>query len=402
MSGSAKRNVVASFDEGGWNYGVWGGPYHRLHQQRGARFCVYNNRLMAVDQGGDRFQEYWKLRREAALVDTGERPTEIAGPDAERLCNRLFTRDCAKLKPGRAGYGLLLYPDGGILCDGILLRLAADRFWYVQADGPVYSWLVAHAQGLDVTIRDPRSWVSQVQGPRSLDVLAAAADSGLPENFGYFAVARVAMGGQPVLVSRTGWTGEMGFEFYTLPDETPPNQTTSGGEALWHHVEAAGRPFGMTVCGLDSMDIRRIEAGILNNLSDMDETMTPYQAGLGGFVDLRKDDFIGKAALLDADRRPLLCGLTCAAGEPLSGGEVRAAGQAIGRVTAAAWSPYLNCGTAIVRLLDAAKRTATEVTVEMRSRGAQPAQLADLPLYDAEKAIPRGLSGGIPERRAVS
>jgi len=393
MGSAVKRNVVASFDEGGWNYGVWGGPYHRLHQQRGARYCVYNNRLMAVDQGGDRFEEYWKLRREASLVDTGERPTEIVGPDAERLCNRLFTRDCSTLKPGRCGYGLLLYPDGGILCDGILMRLAADRFWYVQADGPVFSWLVAQAQGLDVTIRDPRSWVSQVQGPRSLDVLAAAADDGLPESFGYFAVARARFGGQPVLLSRTGWTGELGFEFYTLPEEAPLD-----GEALWHHVERAGRPHGLAVCGLDSMDIRRIEAGILNNLSDMDETMNPWQAGLGGFVDLNKGDFIGRAALLSADRRPLLCGLTCAAGEPAIGATVNAGGRAIGKVTAAAWSPFLKCGTAIVRLRDAAARTAAEVSVAVRGKDEQPAQLADLPLYDTAKAIPRGLDRSIPER----
>ena len=389
-----KRNVVASFDEGGWDYGVWGGPYHRLHQERGARFCVYNNRLMAVSQGGDRYEEYWKLRREASLVDTGERPTEIVGPDAERLCNRLFTRDCAKLKPGRAGYGLLLYPDGGILCDGILMRLAPDRYWYVQADGPVFSWLVAHAQGLDVTIRDPRSWVSQVQGPRSLDVLAAASDTGLPANFGYFAVARTTMGGQPVLLSRTGWTGELGFEFYTLPDEAPLD-----GEALWRHVEAAGRPLGMTVCGLDSMDIRRIEAGILNNVSDMDETMNPWQAGLGSFIDLGKGDFIGRDALLTADRRPLLTGLTCAGGEPVTGAPVHAGGKAIGRVTAAAWSPHLACGIAIVRLRDADDRSAAGVTVAARGKGEQSASLTDLPLYDREKAIPRGLDRSIPDRR---
>jgi len=389
-----RRSVVASFEEGGWNYGTWGGPYHALHQRRGAKYCVYNGRLMAVDQGGDRFAEYWKLRCEAALVDTGERPTEIAGPDAEALCNRLFTRDCSSLRPGRAGYGLLLYPDGGILCDGILMRLAADRFWYVQAEGPVFSWLVAQAAGLRVTIRDPRSWVAQVQGPRALEVLAVAADGGPPPAFGYFAVAEARFGGQPVLLSRTGWTGELGFEFYTLPDAAP-----LAGEALWQHLLEAGRPSGLAVCGLDSMDIRRIEAGILNNGSDMDETMNPYQAGLGGFVELRKADFIGKAALEQADRGLLLCGLTCAAAEPLIGGEVVAGGRAIGRVTAAAWSPFLACGTAIVRLQRAADRDGAGVEVRTRDGLLARATLADLPLYDRDKAIPRGLDRAIPQRQ---
>lgn len=393
MSTPLGRNVIASFREPGWNYATWGGPYHRLHQQRGAKYCVYNNRLMAVDQGGDRFEEYWKQRREAGLVDTGERPTEIIGPDAEALCNKLFTRNCATLKPGRAGYGLLLYPDGGILCDGILMRLAPDRFWYVQADGPVFSWLVAHAAGMDVKIRDPRSWVSQVQGPRSLEVLAAASDIGLPENFTYFSVARVTMGGQPVIVSRTGWTGEMGFEFYTLPEEAPLD-----GEALWHHVEKAGKPFGMTVCGLDSMDIRRIESGILNNISDMDETTNPYQAGLGGFVDMRKPDFIGKAALADADKGLLVTGLQCDAGEPYIDGEVMSGGTQIGRVTAAAWSPFLKFGTAIIRLTEARHAGAADVTVRLRDGSLSAARITELPMYDKDKAIPRGLDRTIPDR----
>ncbi len=393
MPGHLKRNVIASFDEGGWNYGLWGGPYHHLHQQRGAKFCVYNNRLMAVDQGGDRFEEYWKQRREAGLVDTGERPTEIAGPDAEAFCNKLFTRNCSTLKPGRAGYGLLLYPDGGILCDGILMRLAPDKFWYVQADGPVYSWFVAQAQGMDVRIRDPKSWVSQVQGPRALDVLAAACDDGMPEDFSYFAVARARFGGQPVIVSRTGWTGEVGFEWYTLPEEAPID-----GEKLWNHVLGAGRPYGLGVCGLDSMDIRRIEAGILNNISDMDDTMNPYQAGLGGFVDMRKADFIGKAALANADRGLLLHGLKSPKGEPLVEGEVARGGKRIGRVTAAAWSPFLKCGTAIVRLDRASDAAPAEVSVRLRDDQMAAAQLVSLPMYDADKAIPRGIDKSIPER----
>ena len=396
MAEVLKRNVVSSFLEGGWNYGTWGGPYHHLHQQRGAKYCVYNNRLMAVDQGGDRFEEYWKQRREAGLVDTGERPIEIAGPDAEALCNKLFTRNISTLKPGRAGYGLLLYPDGGILCDGILMRLEQDKFWYVQADGPVYSWIVAHAQRMDVRIRDPRSWVSQVQGPRALEVLAAACDGGMPEKFGYFAVARVTMGGQPVIVSRTGWTGEMGFEWYTLPEEMEVD-----GERLWNHVLEAGKPFGLSICGLDSMDIRRIESGILNNISDMDETMNPYQAGLGGFIDMRKPDFIGKAALEKAERGLLLHGLKCQAGEPLAGGAVMAGGRVIGHATAAAWSPYLDCGTAIVRLTRAEDGTASGVTMQVRDGSQQPAELVELPMYDKDKLIPRGLDKTIPEKKML-
>lgn len=389
--GAAVRTVVAAFVEPGWDYGVLRSPYSPCHEANGAKYCVYNNRLMPVSQAGDRVTDYWTLRRRVGLFDTGERPTEIVGPDALALCNRLFTRDCGSLRVGRAAYGVLCYPDGGILCDGILMRLAADRFWYVQADGPVFSWLVAHAQGLDVRILDPLSWVAQVQGPRALDVLARACDGGAPPDFRYFAVARATMGGQPVLVSRTGWTGEIGWEFYTLPEHGPVD-----GPALWNHVLAAGQPFGMTVCALDSMDIRRIEAGILNNLSDMDMTMNPFQAGLGAIVDLERHDFIGRAALRTADRGLLLHGLTCAGSEPLIHAEVTDGERPIGRVTAGAWTPLDERGIAIVRLDRAVESTAKDVRVRGRDGALHPARLTSLPLYDQDKRIPRGLDTAIP------
>jgi aminomethyltransferase len=385
------RTVVFDFEEPGWDYGVFRSPYHEFHRANGAKHCVYNLRLMPVSQGGDRFAEYWTLRRGVGVWDTGERPTEISGPDAEALCNKLFARDYSKLKPGRGAYGLLLYPDGGILSDGILFRFAKDLFWFVQPEAPVFSWLVAHAQGMNVTVRDPKSWVTQVQGPRSLDVLAAACDGGPPENFGYFGLAKVSMGGQKVLVTRTGWTGELGFEFYTLPDEGAVDAA-----ALWRHVMRAGERFSITVCGLDSMDIRRIEAGILNNVSDMDETMNPFQAGLGEFVDLDKPDFIGKAALKSADRGLLLHGMRCRSAEPLIGGDVRSGEERIGHVTAAAWSPLYTAGVAIVRLTDASMVKGPNINVMGRDLAHHAAQFVSLPMYDTEKLIPRGKDTSIP------
>jgi len=163
-------------------------------------------------------------------------------------------------------------------------------------------------------------------------------------------------------------------------------------------VLKAGAAHGLCVCGLDSMDIRRIEAGILNNVSDMDETMNPFQAGLGVFVDMKKPDFIGKAALANADRGVLLHGLKCADGEPYIHGEVCSNGKPVGRVTAAAWSPYLKCETAIVRLENANSRSAGGITVRLRDGTMKPASLVDLPMYDLNKAIPRGLDKTIPDR----
>lgn len=395
MSDNLMRLVVSAHKEPGWDYGTNRGPYSRFHIANGASYCVYNNRLMPVSQKIDRFAGYWALRTRAGLFDTGERPIQIKGPDAAKFCNRVFTRDCAKLKPGRAGYGLLCYPDGGILCDGVLMRLEEDTYWYVQADGPVYSWFIAHAQDLDVAITDPDSWVTQIQGPASLDILAALSDTGVPAELKYFSIARTTIGGQPVILSRTGWTNEMGFEIYTLP-----NGGKFDGAAMWKRFLEAGQPHGMEICALDSMDIRRIEGGILNNGSDMDETMTPSEAGLGAFVDLSKDDFIGKAALGRRIAPARVIGLKCPAGEPLRLGAVSVSGKKVGFVTAGAWSPYLKAGIAIVRLDDAAP-AGTAVEVACRDGKSHPAVLDDLPLYDKEKKIPRGLESSIPVQEAA-
>lgn len=393
MLANLTRLVVGSFEEPGWDYGTIRGPYSRFHIANGAKYCVYNNRLMPVSQQIDRMDGYWALRTRAGLFDTGERPIQIKGPDAARFCDRVFTRDCSRLKPGRCGYGLLCYPDGKLLCDGVLLRLAEDTFWYSQADGPVFSWFIAHSQDLKVQISDPGSWVLQIQGPASLKILQALSDSGVPPDFKYFAVAEASIGGQPVLLTRTGWTNEMGFEVYTLPASGKMN-----GEQLWNRYLEAGRPFGMEICGLDSMDIRRIEGGILNNGSDMDESMTPYEAGLGAFVDLGKENFVGKAALARAQGTgSRIIGLKCPGGEPLREGDVRIAGVRAGFVTAGSWSPFLSCGIAIVRL-DSPKAAGTKCDVLCRDGRLHAAALDDLPLYDREKKIPRGLESTIPQR----
>lgn len=396
MSDNMMRLVVTAHEEPGWDYGTNRGPYSRFHIENGAKYCVYNNRLMPVSQQIDRHSGYWALRTRAGLFDTGERPIQIKGPDAARFCNRVFTRNCARIKPGRAGYGLLCYPDGTILCDGVLMRIEEDTYWYVQADGPVYSWFIAHSQDLDVEISDPDSWVTQIQGPASLAILDELADDGVPAEFKYFSVAKARIGGQPVVLSRTGWTNEMGFEVYTLP-----NGGQFDGAAMWRNFLKAGKPHGMEICALDSMDIRRIEGGILNNGSDMDETMTPFEAGLGAFVDLaRDDDFIGKAALARKAGAARVIGLKCPEGEPLRLGAVAIDGRKVGFVTAGSWSPHLKCGIAIVRL-DATLPAGTSVTVQCRDGQAQAAILDDLPLYDREKKIPRGLEAAIPVREAA-
>lgn len=365
-------------------------PYFQCYAGSNAILGVYGKRFYALSLGDDPVSRYWALRRKAVLYDVPERPLEISGPDAVRLLERVFTRKVSGLRVGRAQYAIACLPDGGILMDGVLLRLERDRFWYVHADGEIDTWLIAHGLGLEVSIRDPDSWVLQVQGPGALEVLAAACDHGMPDPFNYFDVTECRLGGQNLLVSRTGWTGELGFEVYT-------NGEATDGEALWNHLMAAGEASGLLGSGLESMGIRRIEAGILDYGTDMDRTMTPFQANLGRFVDLGKEDFVGREALLDADPRPLLYGLTCQTSIPWAGLEVRGGGETIGRMTAGAWSPFLEYGIGYIRLSAADHRDTKPVSVIDRDGEPHAAEIVALPFYDEKKMIPRGLDTRIPE-----
>jgi len=354
-------------------------PFLERYATDGAVFGVYNGRLYPLSLGDDPVEGYWRLRRQAALFDVPERPIQIAGRDAERLLDLVLTRDVRKLAPGRARYAIACNERGGILMDGVLMRFSADRFWYVLADGELLGWLEAHARGMDVAITDPGSWVAQVQGPAALAVLHDACDAGRPDPFAFFAVAEARMGGQTVVISRTGWSGELGFEVYTRPGVD--------GAALWDHLLAAGAPHGLAAQSLESLGIRRIEAGILDNGTDVDPSMTPFEAGLGRFVDLGKPDFLGRAALAGADRRPLLFGISSASALPVPGSEVRDADGVVGRVTAGAWSPFLERGIGYARMDRPREWAGAEVCL---GEAGEPAELVALPFYDPERAIPRG------------
>ncbi|MBT5139143.1 MAG: aminomethyl transferase family protein [Acidimicrobiaceae bacterium] len=363
-------------------------PYHDYEAPLGPRYTVYNRRHMACCfDATSTMDGYWKLRQSSGVLHTGEFPLEFVGPDAEKLLNQLFTKDITKIRPGRCGYGIACYHDGGMIVDGVLLRLDTDRFWYAQADGDFYSWARSHANGMDVRIFDPHVYVSQVQGPDSLRVLEAASDNGMPDPFNYFGIATVSIGGQSVVITRTGYTNELGWEFYTEPSHN--------ADEIWAAISAAGKPFGQEMIGLDAMHIRRIEAGILNAGSDFNHTTTPFDVGLGRFVDLEKSNFIGKRALDDAPKHSRLTGLLTDM-EPLIGGSLIAHGQQIGRVTAGAMSPFLRRGIGIALLETAGTPEGTPVFVDCVDGSRAPGVLAGLPLYDKDAAIPRGKLVDIP------
>lgn len=370
-------------------------PHPLVHQElpHDPSFGVYNGRLRSLTYGNaDTEDLYWRLRRQVVLAHTGELPTEIRGPDVAALLDRVFTRGVTRIRVGRCSYQIACAADGGTLMDGVLMRLAPDRFWYVQGDGEFRGWLRARADGHDVRILDPHVWVSQVQGPRSMDVLQAVADDGMPEPFRYFDLAEVRIAGQPVVVSRTGFTNELGWEFYFGEDVD--------ADAIGRRILEAGESHGIHTTPAAVTNARRIEGGLLFAGTDFDETVTPFEAGMGALVDLDKPDFFGKAALERADRRCRTWGLQCPGGVARHGDTLRRGSEPAGRVLSSAWSPTLQCGVAIVRLNDPEAGPGEAFEVECADGTVQEATVCALPMYDRNGDIPRGRATELPERPA--
>lgn len=386
------RDLVTSRPGAGWDFSLARHPFFDHERPLGPHYTVYNRRLCAgyfdqrsVEDG------YWTIRQHVGLLHCGELVLQFQGPDAERLLNRLLTRDVRKIRVGRCGYGLACYEDGGLLIDGVLLRLGDDRFWYVQADGDFFGWARAHAIGMDVDVEILTGvFVSQVQGPNALKLLGAAAKHGLPETFAYYGIARVDLGGQDYLITRTGFTNELGFEIYSEPHHD--------ADALWDHLRRHGTPLGLDLINNDCIDIRRIEAGILNAGSDFDHTTTPYDIGLGHLVDDAKGDFLGKDALAKAPRGRRLFGIMCRSGEMMIGGEVVLGDASVGKVTAAAHSPFLGYGIGYALLNECGLSPGQQLRVACRYGSRHPAELVDPPFYDKQRLIPRGKLADIPAR----
>jgi len=364
-------------------------PYYDFYANDDTVLGVVAGRYYTVFNGEDPLETYWTLRRKVVLYDVPEKPWQIEGPDVVPFLERVFARRIGNLPEGRGRYAIACAPNGGTFMDGILFNLSKNRYWYVQPDGWLESWLVALSEGFDVHVSDPRSRVLQIQGPSALNVMTDLTAGAIDESMKYFQSGFYDIGGQRLYVSRTGWTGELGFEIYSEGGSTDH-------ASLWADIMSAGNPYGMVYGSMASMETRRIEAGILDNLTDFDLTMNPFEAGLGAFIDLDKEGFIGRPALLTANRRPLLLGITCARAVPEYLGTVLDDETPVGRVTAAAWSPTLGCGIAYVRFGSTSDWVGRTLTVSTEEGGQESCTVVTLPFFDREKRIPRGLPESAP------
>ena len=335
-------------------------------------------------------EQYWKTRKEIILRHTGEHPYEISGPDALNLLQKIFPRDISKVRKGRCSYQFACYHDGGMITDGLLLRIEEDKFWFAQADGEMFTWYKANAQNLDVKISEPNVWVSQIQGPLSMELLDHLVKEKISNRWKYFDWKEVIIANEKVIISRTGFTNELGWEIYFRPE----NNTEAVGDLILEE----GKKMGMIITATPSFRGRRIEAGLLSAGQDFTKDTNPFSVGLGRFVDLEKKDFIGKSALINSDKKCKTWGIRVVEGVAKKGETISLNNKIIGKVTSSTWSPYQVCGVGIVHMQDSEYKPGLVVDVDCVDGKSHKAQLCELPMYDPKGEIVRGLKKDIPEK----
>ena len=354
-------------------------------------YSIYAGRLTPEKLSNATAEEmYWKVRRELIFRHTGEHPYEISGPDALKLLQKIFPRDISKVKKGRCSYQFACYHDGGMITDGILLRINDDTYWFAQADGDMFSWYKAQAEGLNVKIVDPNVWVSQIQGPRSMELLDILTKTNISSNWKYFDCKEVNVLGEKIIISRSGFSNELGWEIYFRQENDI--------EKLGDLILKEGSKMGMIITATPVFRCRRIEAGLLSAGQDFTNKTDPFSVGLGRFVDLEKDNFIGKEALKNSNKKCRTWGLRVEKGTAMKGKNLKINGKIVGEITSSTWSPYQVCGVGIVRMQNNNMGPGTVVDVNCTNGKIQKGELCELPMYDPNGDIVRGKNKEIPNK----
>lgn len=335
--------------------------------------------------------EYWALRERVVLIDLSAlRKFEVYGADAGSILQLAFSRNVAKLEVGQSAYGCLLNHHGGIIDDGIVFRLADTAYRYVGNCDTDGDWLRRVAGNSQVTVQASSDNLHNlaVQGPLSRDILRSLLkfDSSYGVNsiddLGYFRFVTATVANLKVLISRTGYTGELGYELFVHP---------TAGEALWDALMSAGEPLGLTPMGMLALDRARIEAGLLSAGHEFDDLTSPYQAGIGWTVAMKKGDFVGKAALEKIKDHPpkVAVGLVLEGNEVASGKYLYAVNERwrVGTITSATFSPILNKSIALAQVVPEYAAMGTELEVGLVDGMIRrvKARVGTLAAYDPDK-----------------
>ncbi|WP_156758177.1 glycine cleavage system aminomethyltransferase GcvT [Actinokineospora pegani] len=356
-------------------------PLHAVHEALGASFTDFAGWTMPL-RYGSQLAEHEAVRTAAGLFDLSHMgEIVLTGPDAAATLDYALVGKLSAVKPGRARYTMVCGGDGGVLDDLVVYRLADDEYMVVANAAnaaAVADALAERAAGFDVEVADRSAATAliAVQGPRSAAILAQVTDADLGA-LKYYASAPAVAAGVDVLLARTGYTGEDGFELYVAGERAPE---------VWRALTDAGAAHGLVPCGLACRDTLRLEAGMPLYGNELDATRTPFDAALGRVVKFDKGDFVGRAALerrRDADvPEKVLVGLVAEGRRsPRHGYPVLAAdGTEVGTVTSGSLSPTLGHPIALAYVPTAVSAPGTALSVDIRGT-AVPVEVVALPFY---------------------
>jgi len=351
--------------------------FTEIHRSLGAKMVEFAGFSMPVQYTGI-VEEHRRVRQSVGIFDVSHMgEVEITGSGALAFIQSITVNDAAKLADGRVQYSAMCYDDGGIVDDLLVYRLGATYMLVVNAANLAkdVDWMRAHA-GAGVTVTDRSDEISllAVQGPRALDVLGPltkAAIGGLP----YYHALRGDLAGVPMIISRTGYTGELGFELYF-----PSDRAT--GERVWNAVMSAGATHGIGPVGLGARDTLRLEMGYCLYGHDIDRTTNPIEAGLGWITKTAKGEFVGRETILRVQRegapRKLVGFALGDRAFPRQGYALHAAGEPAGSVTSGTFSPVLERGIGMGYLQAAHAAPGTHIEVCIREK-LVPAEVVPLP-----------------------
>ena len=361
-------------------------PYFESTVKWGANgFSVYNHMYIPRDFGNPE-QNFWNLIEKSILCDVAvERQVEITGPDAYKFTQLLTPRDLSNIHIGQCKYVLITNNEGGILNDPILLRLAENHFWLSLADSDVLFWAqgVAINSGLRVNISEPDVSPLQLQGPTSKDIMVKLFGESI-KDLKYYWFKEYNLDDIPLIISRTGWSSEFGYELFL--------RDGSKGNNLYEKIMSAGKEYGLQPGHTSS--IRRIEGGMLSYHADADIHTNPFELGFDRLVSLDNDiEFIGKDALkkikaTGIKRKQVGLEINC---EPLSGPNttfwsIKKDNDKIGKVTSAIYSPRLKKNIALAMVSIKYSEIGTKLEVETNENTFE-AVVVEKPFYDPKKKI---------------
>lgn len=357
-------------------------PLYENHRRAGAKLVEFAGWEMPVQYSG-LMEEHRAVRTAAGLFDVSHMgQVRVGGPGAEAYLQRLTPNDVSKLTPGRAHYSGLLDEAGHYLDDILVYRLGTEDFLVVvnasNADSD-FAWMKSHAPKDAALANVSDDWaLLALQGPRATAILARLSPDDLPA-IKYYRFAEGAVLGKPAILSRTGYTGEDGFELYVTPQDAP---------AIWDALLDAGKADGLIPAGLGARDTLRLEAGMALYGHEIDATTSPWEAGLDWVVKMDKGDFIGRAALerehREPPRRRLIGFEVTGRGIARQGHAVLRDGDTVGRVTSGTYSPTFEKALGMAYAPAALCEVGTPIEIDVRGKAVE-ARIAPLPFYKRAK-----------------